>query len=154
MEEKNEFLTPDRDYGIQILNIVRSGASDEEMRELLSEYHENDIAGVFEELDAEERERLFDILGIEVISDIVPYLDDVGEYLSEIDADDAAEIIEQMDADEALEARCAQAGIRVMTLGRYYNGPVPSADLHCLVVNYSGLRPEQIWALEEKLKLL
>ena len=104
MEEKNEFLTPDRDYGIQILNIVRSGASDEEMRELLSEYHENDIAGVFEELDAEERERLFDILGIEVISDIVPYLDDVGEYLSEIDADDAAEIIEQMDADEALEA--------------------------------------------------
>ena len=54
MEEKNEFLTPDRDYGIQILNIVRSGASDEEMRELLSEYHENDIAGVFEELDAEE----------------------------------------------------------------------------------------------------
>ena len=104
MEEKNEFLTSDRDYDIQILNIVRSGVSDEKIRELLSEYHENDIASAFDELTAEERERLFDVLGIEVISDIVSYLDDAGEYLSELDADDAAEIIEQMDADDAHEA--------------------------------------------------
>lgn len=56
--------------------------------------------------------------------------------------------------DEDLEALCAQAGIRVMTLSRYYNGSVPNGDRHCLVVNYSGLRPEQISLLEEKLKLL
>ena len=55
---------------------------------------------------------------------------------------------------EYAEALCAQAGIRVMTLSRYYNGPVPKGDLHCLVVNYSGLRPEQLSLLEEKLKLL
>ena len=45
MEERNEFFQPERDYGIQILNIIRSGVSDEEMRELLSEYHENDKRG-------------------------------------------------------------------------------------------------------------
>lgn len=103
MEERNDFFQPERDYGIQILNIIRSGVSDEEMRELLSEYHENDIAGVFDELTAEERDHLLDILGSELMSDVVAFLDDAGEYLSEIDADEAAEIIEQMDADDAHE---------------------------------------------------
>ena len=103
MEDKNDFFTPDRDYEVQILNIIRSGLGDDEIREQLSEYHENDIASVFEELSAEERDRLLDILGSELMSDVVAFLDDAGEYLSEIDADDAAEIIEQMDADDAHE---------------------------------------------------
>jgi magnesium transporter len=38
------------------------------------------------------------------MSEIVAFLDDAGEYLSEITPDDAAEIIEQMDADDAAEA--------------------------------------------------
>ena len=104
MEEKNEFLAPERDHGAQILGIIRSGLGDGEIRAQLEEYHENDIAGVFEELTSDERDRLLTVLGSEIMSDVVPFLDDAGEYLSEIDADDAAEIIEQMDADEAAEA--------------------------------------------------
>lgn len=57
-------------------------------------------------------------------------------------------------SDEALEARCREAGIRVLALSRYYHGPVPEEDRHCLVINYSGLRPEQILLLEETLKKL
>ena len=104
MEEINEFLSQERDYSAQILGIIRSDLSDDEIRVRLEEYHENDIAGVFDELTAEERDRLLTILGSEIMSDVVPFLDDAGEYLSEIDADDAAEIIEQMDADDAVEA--------------------------------------------------
>lgn len=104
MEEKNEFLAQERDHGAQILGIIRSGLGDGEIRAQLEEYHENDIAGVFEELTSDERDRLLTVLGSEIMSDVVPFLDDAGEYLSEIDADDAAEIIEQMDADEAAEA--------------------------------------------------
>lgn len=104
MEEKNEFPLQERDYSSQIVGIIRSNLNDDEIRERLEEYHENDIAGSFEELTADERERLLQILGSEIMSDVVPFLDDAGEYLSEIDADDAAEIIEQMDADDALEA--------------------------------------------------
>ena len=103
MEEKIENSVQERDHGSQILGIIRSDLGDSEVKLQLEEYHENDIAGVFDELTAEERESLFDILGSENMSEIVSYLDDAGEYLSEIDADDAAEIIEQMDADEALE---------------------------------------------------
>ena len=104
MEEKNEFTLQERDYGAQILALIRSGLSNEEIKTQLDEYHENDIAGIFEELTAEEREFLRQIFGNEMMSEIVSFLDDAGEYLSEIDADDAAEIIEQMDADDALEA--------------------------------------------------
>lgn len=104
MDEKIEFSSQERDYGAKILSIIRSGLGDSEIKTQLEEYHENDIAGVFEELSLEERERLFDILGSEILSDVVPFLDDAGEYLSEIDADDAAEIIEQMDALDAAEA--------------------------------------------------
>jgi len=104
MDEKKEFPLQERDYGAQILALIRSGLSDDEIREHLDEYHENDIAGIFEELTADEREFLRRIIGNETMSEIVSFLDDAGDYLSEIDADDAAEIIEQMDADDALEA--------------------------------------------------
>ena len=104
MEDKKELLTSERDYGTQILDIIRSGLSDGEIRIQLEEYHEKDIAIVFEELTPEERERISDILGIEIISEVVSFLDDAGEYLSEIEADEAADIIEQMDTDDAVEA--------------------------------------------------
>ena len=91
MEEKNELFSSERDYSIQILNIIRSDCNDDEIKAQLQEYHENDIASIFEELTAEERERLLGILGSEMMSEIVSFLDDAGEYLSEIDADDAAD---------------------------------------------------------------
>ena len=104
MEEKNKAFLPEQNYSSQILGIVRSNATNNEIKTQLQEFHENDIAGVFEELTAEERDRLLKILGTELISEIVSYLDDASEYLSEITADDAAEIIKQMDADDAVEA--------------------------------------------------
>ena len=104
MEEKREFLTRDRDYSSQILGLIRGELSDDALKEQLWEYHENDLADAFEELTAEERERMLLLLGSEMMSEIVSFLDDAGEYLAEIDAEDAAEIIEQMDADDAVEA--------------------------------------------------
>ena len=56
--------------------------------------------------------------------------------------------------EEELVARCAAAGIRVRTLGSYYHGEIPWEDRNCLVINYSGLLPEQIDVLKEKLKSL
>ncbi len=104
MEEKNEWSLQEKNYGTQILGIIRSDADDSEIRIRLREYHENDIASVFEELTPKERERLLEVLGSEIMSDVVSFLPDAGEYLSEIDADEAADIIEQMDADDAIEA--------------------------------------------------
>ena len=102
--EEEKIVLEKQDYSAQILGIIRSGLGPVEIREQLQEYHENDIASVFEELEFEEQEWLREILGSEGMSEIVSYLEDAGEYLSELDADDAADIIEQMDADDAVEA--------------------------------------------------
>lgn len=104
MEDLNEITNQEKNYGEQILEIIRSDLDGEQIKEQLEEYHENDIASAFEELSKEEKENLHDALGSERMSDIVAYLEDAGEYLSEIDATDAADIIENMDADDAAEA--------------------------------------------------
>ena len=104
MEEKHAIPLPERDFGAQILSIIRGSGPDSEIKAQLEEYHENDIAGIFAELTAKEREHLLEILGSEIMSGVVSFLDDAGDYLSEIDTEDAAEIVEQMDADDAREA--------------------------------------------------
>ena len=101
MEELN--LQP-KDYRAEILAIIRENTDTGVLYQLWEEYHDNDIASVLPELSHEERERLLAAIGYEKMSNIVSYLEDASEYLSDLDAPAAAEIIEQMDADEALEA--------------------------------------------------
>ena len=103
METKINFTMDERSYTSEILGIIRGGGTDEEIRLLLAEYHDNDIATALEELSSEERERIVGVLGSEEMSEIVPYLDDAGEYLSELDTTQAADIIGEMDADEVVE---------------------------------------------------
>lgn len=103
MDEKMDVLPSERDYSAQILGIIQGDFDDDKIKTLLEEYHENDIAGVFEELTAEERKHLLQILGSKTMSSIIAFLDDASTYLCEIDTEDAASIIGQMDADEAVE---------------------------------------------------
>ncbi len=110
MEEKNEVILPkeeavfeNRDYTEDILGIIRSGLDAKTISESLEDYHDNDIAQAFEFLTKEERDKLYDILGTEAVSDIFPYLDDVDTYIDELENHEAADIIESMDADEAVE---------------------------------------------------
>lgn len=49
--------------------------------------------------------------------------------------------------DGELTALCAHAGIRVRCLSEYYHGAVPDSARHCLVVNYGGLREENLPAV-------
>ena len=104
MERIFSFDQEEREYRAEIIEIIRGDGTDEEIKLALEEYHDNDIAAALEELSTEEREGLLNILGVEGMSEVVPFLEDAGEYLSELDASQAADIIGEMDADEALEA--------------------------------------------------
>ena len=77
--ETNEVkeLTPTE----EILEIICSGQSDQQIRDALDDYHENDIADVLPLIDKETRERLYRILGVERLSEVFTYIDDVSEYL-------------------------------------------------------------------------
>lgn len=103
MENRIILENEERNYRAEILEIIRSSLSDEEIRSRLDEYHDNDIASVFDELDSSERERLRSALGVEAISEVLSYAEEAGEYLSELESAEAADIIEKMDADDALE---------------------------------------------------
>lgn len=110
MEERKEIILPEeeavfenRDYTEEILGVIRSGASKEEITEKLEDYHDNDIAQALEFLTPEERDSLYDTLGTEAVSAIFTYLDDVDTYIDELESHEAADIIEIMDADDAVD---------------------------------------------------
>lgn len=99
--EENEFVK--RDYPGEISDILSSGLSDEEIRDKLDDYHDNDIASALEELTSDDRRRSYRILGLDRSADIFTYFDNVAVYFNELDNDLAARIITEMDADEATE---------------------------------------------------
>jgi len=90
-------------YEQELISLVESNLTDAELKERLSDYHENDIANILERLTPLERRRLYRVLGTDTVSEIFTYLEDVGKYIEELDSDKAADIIENMDADDAVD---------------------------------------------------
>ena len=74
-----------------------------ELSDILSGYHDADIAKIIPELSVEERKKLYAALGVERISEVFAYLEDVEEYFREIGAEKSADILEEMDADDAVD---------------------------------------------------
>lgn len=108
MEERDEILEQEEgipakpDYEQELLRIIRQDAPDAQIRDELENYHENDIAGVLDQLTPEERDKLYRILGVEATSEVFSYLEeDVEKYINEVDEEKAADILESMDADDA-----------------------------------------------------
>lgn len=87
----------------EIVAIIRSGLSDEELRKRLCSYHENDIAHSLEALTKEERIRLYHILDTEWISNVVSFMDEPENYISEMGIEWLAAIINEMDSDDAVD---------------------------------------------------
>lgn len=87
----------------EIVSIIRSGLSNEEIVDKLHDYHENDIAQSFEVLTKEERAKLFNILGEEWISEIISFIDEPDEYINELGIDKLAAVINEMDSDDAVD---------------------------------------------------
>lgn len=98
-----ELTTNEHDYIQEIIRVIREHIADENLPELLSHYHENDIAGAFEQLTSDERKTIYPILGAETVAEIFTYIEDAHEYLSELDITKAAKVIEFMDSDDAVD---------------------------------------------------
>lgn len=101
--QQNEEYMEHPDYTSEIEALIHSDVSPAEKKERLLEYHENDIALTLERLTPEERQRLYQLLGAEEVSEVFAYLDDPSPYLAELDVTKAALIVEKMDADDAVD---------------------------------------------------
>lgn len=92
-----------RDYFDDIMEILSSNKSNQEKRQLLLQYHENDIAEVLDKLENDQRIELYKILDSETLGEVILYSDDLEEIVQKIEPDVLADIIESMDADDAID---------------------------------------------------
>ncbi len=93
-----------RDYEKELIQIIKSGSPPQAIRKKLEDYHENDLASVWEELTKEERIKLYKLLGNDTVSEIFSYMEaDISTYLEELGLENAADILESMDADDAVD---------------------------------------------------
>ena len=93
-----------KNYVQEILDIIHSGLPQAELAEKLSDYHENDLADALADLTAEERRKLYAILGVEQVAESFSYLDDAEPYLKELPPEEAAQVVSHMDSDDAVDA--------------------------------------------------
>ncbi|MGN0483152.1 MAG: magnesium transporter [Lachnospiraceae bacterium] len=101
-EEEQQF--PEKpDYEKELIAIVRSKESDEVIRDRLTDYHDNDIADILDDLTMEERRKLYRILGSEEVSEVFTYVDDIGKFIQELEPEKVAVILEKMDSDDAAD---------------------------------------------------
>ena len=92
-----------RDYVKEIVKIIRSTKDADKLKDLVSDYHEKDIAEAITQLSGQERAKLYNILDIQTVAEIFSYIDDVQKYLEELTIDNAAKVVSYMDADDAVD---------------------------------------------------
>ena len=88
---------------IECLEIIKSNLSDEELKDELLMFHENDIAKIFPLISLEERQRLYRIVDSEILSEIISYLEDPEVYLSEMNEETVTDVFETMDTDDIVD---------------------------------------------------
>ena len=103
-EIKNILTEQERpDYTEELVALLRSRRPIAELRQEMEDYHDSDLADLLEQLPVADRRRLYRILGLDRMSDVFAYLEDVGRYIEELDSELAADVIEGMDADDAVD---------------------------------------------------
>ena len=87
----------------KLAEILKYSVTDQELKEKIDDFHENDIAEVLELLSKDERIRIYKALDEEKLSEILSYADDAEPFIDEMDSVKASHIIETMDADDAVD---------------------------------------------------
>ena len=103
--ENTQDYQENKDYTVEILEIIRSNTSPGIMRNRLEDYHANDLAEVFPQLKVSERRKICRILDLDMLSDIFEHIDEqeAAEYLDEMDVRKAAAILSRMETDAVVD---------------------------------------------------
>ena len=97
MNAETNALTLHPDYKTEIADIVKSNLAPKLLRERLLDYHENDIAAALTVLHKEERSKLYKILDIETLANVLEYADDLYLYLEELSMRKRVEILSRLE---------------------------------------------------------
>lgn len=91
------------DYKLEIIKILRSNMTPIRIREQISDYHENDIASALELLKRDERIKLYSILDVETLANILEYSGSLSEYLGELGIRKQVQILSLLEVPTAVE---------------------------------------------------
>lgn len=82
------------------------GGDDEQLKVVLEEYHASEIAILFERLNADERQRIINLLSIEIASEVISEMHEEAhpeELLLQLHPEKRVEIVEELDYDDATD---------------------------------------------------
>ena len=85
------------DYKNEIVAIIRSNLTPKLTRERIGGYHENDIAAALELLKKDERSKLYSILDIQTLADVMEYSEERDTYIGELAIRRQVEVLEQLE---------------------------------------------------------
>lgn len=94
-----------RSYAQDIAELVRGRLTPRILKDKIEDYHENDIADALVIMTKAERQRLYRILDMEMLSDIFGYLDEEQflSYFQEMEPLRQAQLISKMDSDHMVD---------------------------------------------------
>ncbi|MDO4633745.1 MAG: magnesium transporter [Eubacteriales bacterium] len=91
------------DYEQAIIDILRSRNSPSIIRLQLENYHANDIAAIFPQITAREKENLCHTLSLDRLAEVMEYVEDAAEYLEGMNFKTASRVLERMEPDRAAD---------------------------------------------------
>ena len=102
MEEKNGMGAIHRDYATEIAELIQSNLAPNAIRERLLDYHENDIALALALLSQSKRSKLYSILPLSTLADVLEYTDEPAPYLNELTIRKRANVLSHMETADAV----------------------------------------------------
>ena len=89
-------------YQGELLQVIQSDLSKQEILERLENYHFSDIADALEQTATEKRLYIYSVLGLEKTAEIFSFYEYVEDYIKELSPEYAADLLECMHSDDAV----------------------------------------------------
>lgn len=89
-------------YQDELLQVIQSDLSKQEILERLENYHFSDIADALEQTTTEKRLYIYSVLGLEKTAEIFSFYENVEDYIKELSPEYAADLLECMHSDDAV----------------------------------------------------
>lgn len=90
-------------YQGELLQVIQSDLSKQEILERLENYHFSDIADALEQTETEKRLYIYSVLGLEKTAEIFSFYEYVEDYIKELSPEYAADLLECMHSDDAVD---------------------------------------------------
>lgn len=90
-------------YQDELLQVIQSDLSKQEILERLENYHFSDIADALEQTTTEKRLYIYSVLGLEKTAEIFSFYENVEDYIKELSPEYAADLLERMHSDDAVD---------------------------------------------------